>query len=282
MVSVTRIRAIGVHPYGPIVWSPTQISGHHSPLFPRADQPVAHNQENDSEDESGRYAKENRQAKETRSFVTNSQEPQDQPDDQTVDDTEELNNHQPGLSGPLKPPSHEEAICDQANRYEETSDQSDTPRMMFSPLGRTHQVTRDQDSTFSEVADQPPANTDAASHQHERQCRTRNTPPSAMTGIHPPSHPLSEMSDVDGLDIVSKIETKHLAVEVGLGFEGSLDRGGLAETVLFAFEFEIGPRHAVGIERFDNHLRLVGRHDFIFKALKHDQRTFEIFNMVDR
>jgi hypothetical protein len=30
--------------------------------------------------------------------------------------------------------------------------------------------------------------------------------------------------------------------------------------VLFAFEFEIGPRHAVGIERLNNHLRLVRRH----------------------
>ena len=65
------------------------------------------------------------------------------------------------------------------------------------------------------------------------------------------------MSDVDGFDIVSKIEAKHLAVEVGLGFEGSFDRGGLAETVLFAFEFEIGPRHAVGIECPNNYLRLV-------------------------
>ena len=90
------------------------------------------------------------------------------------------------------------------------------------------------------------------------------------------------MSDVDGFDIVSEIETKHLAVEIRLGFEGSLDRGGLAETVLFAFEFEIGPRHTVGIERFNNHLRLVRRNDFILKALQNNQWTFEIFNMVDR
>ena len=62
------------------------------------------------------------------------------------------------------------------------------------------------------------------------------------------------MSDVDGFDIVSEIEAEHLAIEVGLGFEGSLDRGGLAETMLFAFEFEIGPRHTVGIERLNNHL----------------------------
>lgn len=67
------------------------------------------------------------------------------------------------------------------------------------------------------------------------------------------------MSDVDWFDIVSKIEAKHLAVEVGLGFEGSFDCGGLAETVLFAFEFEIGPRNTVGIEGFNNHLRLVRR-----------------------
>ena len=67
------------------------------------------------------------------------------------------------------------------------------------------------------------------------------------------------MSDVDGFDIVSKIESKHLAGEVRLGFESSFDRGGLAETVLFASEFEIGPRNTVGIKCLHNHLRLVRR-----------------------
>ena len=90
------------------------------------------------------------------------------------------------------------------------------------------------------------------------------------------------MSDVDGFDIVSKIETKDLAVEVGLGFEGSFDRGGLAETVLFAFEFEIGPWNAIGIECLNNHLRLVRRNDLVFESLQNDQWAFEIFNMVDR
>ena len=65
------------------------------------------------------------------------------------------------------------------------------------------------------------------------------------------------MSDVDGFDIVSKIETEHLAVEVGL--ESSFDRGDLTETVLFAFELEIRPRHTFRTKRLNNHLRLVRR-----------------------
>ena len=67
------------------------------------------------------------------------------------------------------------------------------------------------------------------------------------------------MSDVDGFDIVSKIETEHLAVEVGLGLESSFDRGDLTETVLFAFELEIRPRHTFRTKRLNNHLRLVRR-----------------------
>ena len=39
----------------------------------------------------------------------------------------------------------------------------------------------------------------------------------------------------------------------------AIERIGLSETVLFAFEFEIGPRNTVGIEGFNNHLRLVRR-----------------------
>ncbi|CAB4812670.1 unannotated protein [freshwater metagenome] len=90
------------------------------------------------------------------------------------------------------------------------------------------------------------------------------------------------MSDIDGLDIVREIEAEHLAVEVRLGFEGSFDRGGLAETVLFAFEFEVRPGHAVGIKRFNNHLRLVRRNNFVLEALQNNQRAFEIFDVMDR
>jgi hypothetical protein len=67
------------------------------------------------------------------------------------------------------------------------------------------------------------------------------------------------MSDVDGFDIVSKIEAEHFPLEVRLGLESSLDRGDLTETVLFAFELEIRPRHTFRTKRLNNHLRLVRR-----------------------
>ena len=67
-----------------------------------------------------------------------------------------------------------------------------------------------------------------------------------------------------------RLEAENFAVEGELGFEGLDDVPGLAEAVLFAFEQVVLDADALGAERLDHRLGLVGRHDAVFVALEED------------
>jgi hypothetical protein len=79
----------------------------------------------------------------------------------------------------------------------------------------------------------------------------------------------------------SQLETEHLAVEIQLGVQGTLDVLRLAEAVLLTFEGDVGDRQALGFDRREHGLGLAGRDDLIFQALEEDHRAGDLVDEVD-
>ena len=92
---------------------------------------------------------------------------------------------------------------------------------------------------------------------------------------------LRQVEDFYRFDLVGGFEAEDVGVEVEFGFVGADDVFGFAESVLFAGEGDVCDGHAALLERFENQLGLVGRHDFVFQTLQEDHGAAEAIEMVD-
>src|SRR4249919_3568235 len=90
-----------------------------------------------------------------------------------------------------------------------------------------------------------------------------------------------QVVDRHGFDAISRLEAKHLSVEVELGLEAAHDVLGLAEAVLLAWVGEIGHRKSLLPHGVGHHLRLIGRHHSVLEALEEDQRARQAADGMD-
>ncbi len=82
-----------------------------------------------------------------------------------------------------------------------------------------------------------------------------------------------QVFDFDWLDVSGGFESEDFGVEVEFAVYRCLDVLGATESVLFAFEFDVGDGEAFVAKDFDHHLRLIWRHDLVLQALEERNRA---------
>src|ERR1700749_4969813 len=140
------------------------------------------------------------------------------------------------------------------------------PRWMSEPVGSSPSLPRSGRPSFSFASSAPSGRTSTA-------LRVSSAIPTA---------PSLEVGDLEGLELVGRLEAEDLPDEGELGLESTPDVLALAEAVALALEREVRVRDALLVERGDHHLRLARRHDLVVEPLQQQHRTLEAFGEGDR
>src|SRR5207247_9136991 len=87
---------------------------------------------------------------------------------------------------------------------------------------------------------------------------------------------VSKVLDRPRLDGVRRLEAEDARVKVKLRVDRAPDVGRAPESVLLAFERDVGMRKLLRLAGGHELLRLVGRHDLVVEALGKDDRAAEV------
>src|SRR5262245_55196489 len=101
-------------------------------------------------------------------------------------------------------------------------------------------------------------------------------------GFPSPSPFALQVVDGNRLDGICRRKAEDLPIKIKLRLETARNRFRPAESVLLAFECQIGHRQPLVADRVRHHLGLVGRHDLVLESLEEDEWTGETVDRMNR